>query len=93
MGAFYLESILLISSISGFSFFAIEHIRKPGIHGKISPEVFQGTKTAYVISSTFLGFFCVKCTSLKVLLKVINDHLLLNIESGFSCFKAKMVLG
>ena len=31
---FYLESFLLISGISGFSFFAIEHIRKHGIHGK-----------------------------------------------------------
>ena len=30
----YLESFLLISAISGFLFFAIEHIRKPGIHGK-----------------------------------------------------------
>ena len=35
-GVFYLESFLLISGISGFSFFAIEHIRKPGIHGKLS---------------------------------------------------------
>ena len=26
----YLESFPLISGISGFSFFAIEHIRKPG---------------------------------------------------------------
>ena len=29
---FYLESFLLISDISGFSFFAIEHIRKPEAH-------------------------------------------------------------
>ena len=35
-GFFYLESFLLISGISGFSFFAIEHIRKPGILGKFS---------------------------------------------------------
>ena len=34
---FYLESFLLISDISGFSFFVIEHIRKPGNHGKF-PE-------------------------------------------------------
>ena len=27
---FYLESFLLIIGISGFSFFAIENIRKPG---------------------------------------------------------------
>ena len=31
---FYLESFILISGISGFSFFAIEHIRKSGNHGK-----------------------------------------------------------
>ena len=33
---FYLESFLLISGISGFSFFAIEHIRKLGDHGNVS---------------------------------------------------------
>ena len=33
---FYLRSLLWISGISGFSLFAIEHIRKPGIHGKFS---------------------------------------------------------
>ena len=33
---FYLESFLLISGISGYSFFAIEHIRKPEIHEKFS---------------------------------------------------------
>ena len=36
----YLESFLLISGISGFSFFAIEHIRKPGNHGKFSEAHF-----------------------------------------------------
>ena len=35
LGAFfYLESFLSISGISGLSFFAIKHIRKPGNHGK-----------------------------------------------------------
>ena len=33
---FYLESFLLISGISGFSFYAVEHIQKPGNHGKFS---------------------------------------------------------
>ena len=33
---FYLGSLLRISGISRFSFFAIEHIRKPRIHGKFS---------------------------------------------------------
>ena len=44
-------------------------------------------------SSTSLGILCMQCTSLIVLLKVINEYSLLNLESGFSCFKAKMVLG
>ena len=35
------ESFLLISSISGFSFFAIEHIRKPGNHRKFSEAQFS----------------------------------------------------
>ena len=38
---FYLEGVLLISSISEFSFFAIEHIRKPGYHGKFSEAHFS----------------------------------------------------
>ena len=37
---FYLESFVLISGISGFSLFAIEHIRKPGNHGKFSEAHF-----------------------------------------------------
>ena len=35
------ESFLLISDISGFSFFAIEHIRKPGNHRKFSEAHFS----------------------------------------------------
>ena len=34
LGPLDLESFLLISGISGFSFFAIEHIQNPGNHGK-----------------------------------------------------------
>ena len=37
---FYLESFFLISGISGFSFFTIEHIRKPGIYGKFHSYCF-----------------------------------------------------
>ena len=37
---FYLESFLLISGISGFSFFVIEHIGKPRNHGKFSEAHF-----------------------------------------------------
>ena len=41
IGVFNLESFLLISGISGFSFFAIEYIRKHGNHGKFSQAHFS----------------------------------------------------
>ena len=37
---FYLQSFLLIYGISGFSFFVIEDIRKPGNHGRFSEAHF-----------------------------------------------------
>ena len=40
LGLLDLESFLLISGVSGFSFFAIEHIRKPGNHEKFSEAHF-----------------------------------------------------
>ena len=46
--------------------------------------IFQGNKTVYLISSTFLGIFCVQNTILEVLLEVVNEHLLLLLESDFS---------
>ena len=81
---FNLKSFLLISGISGFSFFAIEHIRKPGNHGKFSQAHFWGIKTIYLILSTLLGILYVQNTMYKVLLKIINKHLLLLLESSFS---------
>ena len=54
--------------------------------------IFRGIKTICLISSTFLGILCVENVILEVLLKVINEHLLLLLESDFSGFKAKMVL-
>ena len=46
--------------------------------------IFRGIETIYLIWSTFLGILCVQGTTLKVLLKVINEHLLLLHESGFT---------
>ena len=46
--------------------------------------IFQGTKTIYLILSTFLSILCVEDTTFKVLLKVINEHLLLLLENDFS---------
>ena len=48
--------------------------------------IFRGIKTIYLISGPFLGILCVQGTNLKVLLKVINEHLLLLLESGFSSY-------
>ena len=45
--------------------------------------IFGGIKTIYLIWSTFLGILGVQDTTLKVLLKVINEYLLLLFESGF----------
>ena len=47
-------------------------------------HVFQETKTIYLISSTFLDILYVQKTILEVLLKVINEHLLLLLKSDFS---------
>ena len=79
-----LESFLLISGISGFSLFAIEHIRKPENHGNFHKVISRGTKTIYLVLSTFLDILCVQNTTFKVLLKVIYEHLLLLLENGFS---------
>ena len=41
--------------------------------------IFRGTKTIYLILSTLLGILYVQNTIYKVLLKVINEHLLLSL--------------
>ena len=41
-----------------------------------------GTESIYLILSTFLGILCIQDTNLKLLLKVINEHLLLMLENG-----------
>ena len=46
--------------------------------------IFGGIKTIYLILGTFLSILCDQDTSLKVLLKAINEHLPLKLESGFS---------
>ena len=69
---FYLESFLLISGISWFSFFVIEHIQKPRTTKNFQKLIFRGIKASYLILSTLLGVLCVQGVTLKVLLKVIN---------------------
>ena len=48
--------------------------------------IFQGIKTIYLILSTLLGILYFQNTIYKVLLKVINEHLLLLLESSFSFY-------
>ena len=67
----YLEGSLFISGIFGN-------------HGNFHKLISWGTKTIYLILSTFLGILCVQGTILKLMLKVINEHLLLLLENGFS---------
>ena len=88
---FYLASFLWISGISEFSFFTTEHIRKPGNHGKFSQAHFL---TIYLILSTLLGILHFQNTIYKVLLKVVNEHLLFNLSGfkvAFLVIKAKIV--
>ena len=56
----------------------------PETTGNFHKLIFRGIKTIYLILSTFPGILCVQDTNLKVLLKVINEHLLLFFVSGFS---------
>ena len=73
----------MIPGISGFSFFATEHIRKPGTTDNFQKLIFRGVKSIYLISSAVLGILCIQDKTLHVLLKVIKEHLLLKLEIDF----------
>ena len=47
---------------------------------------FRGIKSIHLISSTFPSILYVQDKTLKVLLKVIMEHLLLKLEIDFSCY-------
>ena len=47
---------------------------------------FQGIKSIYLISSTFLSILCVQDKTRTVLIKVIKEHLLLKLEIDFSYY-------
>ena len=89
---FDLESFLLVSGISGFSFLAIEHIQKPETPKNFYKLIFWGMKTIYLIWSTCLSILCDQDRTLKVLPKVIKEDLPLMFESSFFVIKAKIVL-
>ena len=92
MGVLNLESFLLIYGISGFLLFAIEHIRKPGNHGKFLLAHFSWYGDYLSVWSTFLSILCDQDITFKVLLKVINEDLPLKLESNFFVITAKTVL-
>ena len=73
MSVFYLENFLLISGISGFSFFAIENIQNLETTKNFQKLIFRGLFIWF--SSTFQSILCVQDKTLKVLLNVIKEHL------------------
>ena len=54
--------------------------------------IFRGIKTIYLILSSLLRILYIQNTIYKVLLKVINEHLLLLLSVAFLVVKAKIVL-
>ena len=53
--------------------------------------IFQGIKSIYLISSTFLSILCVNDKNLKVMLKVIKKQYYWSLKLTFLVIKAKMV--
>ena len=88
---FYLESFLLISGVSGFSFFAIEHIRKPGNHGKFSEAHFSRYED-YLISRGFLTILCVQEKLSKCCSRSSKRTYHWGLKVAFLVIKTKMVL-
>ena len=79
------EAFCGFPAFPGFRFLPWSIFENPESTENFRKHVFRGTKTIYLISSTFLDILCIQDTSFKVLLKVINDYLLLKLEIGFSC--------
>ena len=57
MSVFYLENFLLISGISGFSFFAIENIQNLETTKNFQKLIFRGIKSIYLIFEYFPKHF------------------------------------
>ena len=47
---------------------------------------FRGIKASDLILCILLGILCVQDKTLKVLLKVVKEYLLLKLEIDFSCY-------
>ena len=86
MSVFYLENCLLISGISGFSFFAIENIQNLETTKNFQKLIFRGIKSIYLIFEPFSKhFLCswqnsqgVAQSYQRALLKLSRSHFLLH---------------
>ena len=65
----------MVSSVSEFSCFVIEHFENTETSEGFYENIFWGIKVVYLISSTFLSILC----DFKILLKVINENLSLKL--------------
>ena len=91
---FYLETFLLISGISGFPYFTIEHtvFENTETAGNFHKTIFRDIKTIYLVSSTFLRILCVQDTTHKVLLKVSLNIYCYCVKVAFLVIKPKWYL-
>ena len=90
-----LESFLSISGVSGFSSFAIEHIRKPETTENFHKLIFQGIETIYLIWSFFLSILCDQDLTFKVskcCLKLPRRAYHLSLKVAFLLLKPKLYL-
>ena len=90
--AFYLESFLLISGISGFSFLSESIFENPETTENFYKLIFRDIKTIYLTWSTFLSILCDQDLTVKVLLKVIKENLRFKLEDSFLLLKPKLYL-
>ena len=61
----------------------MQHIRKPGKHGK---SWFVNFKVIHTITySTFLSVMCVYRPTLKVLIKIFNVNVVMKLNGTFPC--------
>ena len=78
----YLEGLLLISDVFGFSaFFIVEHIQKSGNHRKLQSVSFERGEDVSCYYKKFLIILSFYETDLKVLLQVISANRELNLEA------------
>ena len=68
----------------GFRFLPYSIFENPETTDNFHKLIFRGIKAIYLLLSTLLRILYVQNTIYKVLLKFINEHLLLLLESGFS---------